>query len=124
MFLQKCWSFFDATVTFCPGAEISYSTSRHIIRLFAPAPTETFVDFFAGTMSTVIAALIEGRPVHACEKFEDCFRNGQQRVWNFQYRRAAAGLVHGLSTEQQALLHSFNPPRSAAPDIVPHELDV
>ena len=102
----------------------SVALLRDIIRLFAPEPAGIIVDLFAGTMSTVVAALQEGRPVYASEKFEDCFSIGQQRVRNFQYRRGAAGLVHGLSTEQQALLQSFIPPRIAAPDIVPHEPDV
>ena len=102
----------------------SVALLRDIIRLFAPEPAGIIVDLFAGTMSTVVAALQEGRPVYACEKFEDCFSIGQQRVRNFQYRRGAAGLVHALSTEQQTLLQSFIPPRSTAPDIVPHEPDV
>ena len=62
----------------------SVALLRDIIRLFAPEPAGIIVDLFAGTMSTVVAALQEGRPVYACEKFEDCFNIGQQRVRNFQ----------------------------------------
>ena len=62
----------------------SVALLRDNIRLFAPEPAGIIVDLFAGTMSTVAAALQKGRPVYACEKFEDCFNIGQQRVRNFQ----------------------------------------
>jgi hypothetical protein len=94
---------------------------RDIIRLFAPNPTDIVVDLCAGTMSTVIAALQEGRPVYACELFKDCFEVGQRRVHNFQYRRAAAGLVPGLSPEDVTRVQRFIPARSAAPDTLTHE---
>ena len=72
-------------------------------------------------MSTVIAALQEGRPVYACEKFDDCFKVGLKRVKNFQYRRAAAGLVHGLTPEDITRMQRSIPARSDAPDTVTHE---
>ena len=72
-------------------------------------------------MSTVVAAVHEGRPVYACEKDMDCFEIGKTRVHNFQYRRAAAGLLRPVSNAQVALLRTSIPPRSDAPDTVAHE---
>jgi DNA modification methylase len=40
---------------------------RDIIRLFAPNPSDIVVEIFSGTMSTVVAAIHEGRPLYACE---------------------------------------------------------
>jgi DNA modification methylase len=94
---------------------------RDIIRLFAPNPTDIVVDLFAGTMSTVAAAVLEGRPVYACEKDKDCFAIGEARVHDLQYRRAAAGLVRALSSVQVALMRTVVPARSVAPDTLPHE---
>ena len=99
----------------------SVNLLRDIIRLYAPNPTDIVVDVCAGTMSTVIAALQEGRPVYACEKFDDCFKAGLKRVNNFQYRRAAAGLVHGLTPEDITRMQRSIPARSDAPDTVTHE---
>jgi predicted RNA methylase len=96
---------------------------QDIMRLFAPKPTDIVVDLFAGTMSTVIAALIEGRRVHACEKDPECFKIGEARVRNFQYRRGAAGLISGLSTHQITLLRSVIPAKICAPDSLMHEPD-
>jgi DNA modification methylase len=96
---------------------------QDVMRLFAPKPTDIVVDLFAGTMSTVIAALIEGRPVYACEKDPDCFKIGESRVHNFQYRRGAAGLLSGLSPHQITLLRSAIPSKISAPDSLKHEPD-
>jgi DNA modification methylase len=96
---------------------------QDIMRLFAPKPTDIVVDLFAGTMSTVVAALIEGRPVYACEKDPDCFTIGEARVHNFQYRRGAAGLLSGLSPHQITLLRSTIPSKISAPDSLKHEPD-
>lgn len=96
---------------------------QDIMRLFAPKPTDLVVDLFAGTMSTVIAALIEGRPVYACEKDPECFKIGEARVHNFQYRRGAAGLIKGLSPHQITLLRSKIPAKIRAPDSLKHEPD-
>jgi hypothetical protein len=93
------------------------------MRLFAPKPTDIVVDLFAGTMSTIIAALIEGRPVYACKKDPDCFKIGESLVHNFQYRRGAAGLVGGLSPHQITLLMSAIPSKLSAPDSLKHEPD-
>jgi hypothetical protein len=84
-------------------------------------PTNIVVDLCPGTMSTVIAALQEGLPGYACEKFNHCFEVGKKRVNNFQYRRAAAGLVHGLTPEDIVRLQRCIPARSYAPDTVKHE---
>jgi hypothetical protein len=100
----------------------SVTLFRDIIRLFAPNPTEVVVDICAGTMSTVIAALPEGRPVYACALFKDCFEVGQRRVYNFQYRSAAAGLMPGLSPEDVTRVQRFIPAHSAAQDTLTHDL--
>jgi DNA modification methylase len=94
-----------------------------IMRLFAPKPTDIVVDLFAGTMSTVIAALIEGHRVHGCEKDPECFKVGEARVRNFQYRCGAPGLISGLSTHQITLLRSVVPEKICAPDSLMHEPD-
>jgi DNA methylase len=99
----------------------SVKLMRDLIRLFAPNASDIVVDLFAGTMSTVVAAIHEGRPVYACEKDKHCFEIGKTRVHNFQYRRAAAGLLRPLSNAQVALLRTSIPPRSDAPDTVAHE---
>jgi DNA modification methylase len=96
---------------------------QDIMRLSAPKPTDIVVDLFAGTMSTVIAALIEGRRVRACEKDPECFKIGEARVRNFQYRRGAAGLISGLSTHQITLLRSVIPAKICAPKTLMHEPD-
>jgi DNA modification methylase len=44
--------------------QMSVKLLQDIMRLFAPKPTDIVVDLFAGTISTVFAALIEGRPVY------------------------------------------------------------
>ena len=64
----------------------SVALLRDIIRLFAPEPAGIIVDLFAGTMSTVVAALQEGRPVYSFERFEDRFSIGKEPVRNVQYR--------------------------------------
>jgi hypothetical protein len=92
-----------------------------IIRLFAPNPRNIVVDLFAGTMSTAVAAIHEGRPVYACKKDKECFETEKARVHNFQYRLAAAGLLRPVSNAQVALLRTCIPPRSDAPDTVAHE---
>jgi hypothetical protein len=92
-----------------------------LVRLFAPNASDIVVDFFAGTTSTVVAAIHEGRSVYACEKDKHCFGIGKTRVHNFQYRRAAAGLLRPLSNSQVALLRTSIPLRSDAPDTVVHE---
>ena len=94
-----------------------------IMRIIAPKPTDIVVDLFAGTMSTVIAALIEGRQVYACEKDPECFKIGESRVQNFQYRRGAAGLLSDLSPHQITLLRSTIPSKISAPDSLKHEPD-
>jgi hypothetical protein len=94
---------------------------RDLTSLFAPNESDIVVDLFAGTMSTVVAAIHECRPVYACEKDKHCFEIGKTRVHNFQYRRAAAGLLRSLSNAQVALLRTSIPPRSDAPDTVAHE---
>jgi DNA modification methylase len=51
----------------------SVKLMRDLIRLFAPNASDIVVDLFAGTMSTVVAAIHEDRPVYACEKDKHCF---------------------------------------------------
>jgi DNA modification methylase len=92
-----------------------------VIRLFASNACDIVVDLFAGTMPTIVAVIREGRPVYACEKYKHCFKIGKTRVHNFQYRRAAAGLLRTLSNVQVARLRTSIPPRSDAPDTVAHE---
>jgi hypothetical protein len=94
------------------------------MRLFAPKPTNTVVDLFAGFMSTVIAALIEGRSVYACEKDPECCRIGEARVHKFQCRRGAAGLISSPSPYQITLLKSAIPARISTPDSLTHEPDL
>jgi hypothetical protein len=96
---------------------------QDVMRLFAPKPTDIAVDLFAGTMSTVIAALIEGRPVYACEKDPECLMFGESCFFNFQYRRGAAGILSGLSLHQITLLRSAIPSKISAPDFLKHEPD-
>jgi hypothetical protein len=43
----------------------SVNLMRNLIRLFAPNASDVVVDLFARTMSTVVAAIHECRPVHA-----------------------------------------------------------
>ena len=97
---------------------------QDIMRLFAPKPTDIVVDLFAGTMSTVIAALIEGRQVYACEKDPECFKIGESRVQNFRYRRGASGLLSDLSPHQITLLRSTIPSKFSAPDSLKHDPDI
>jgi DNA methylase len=99
----------------------SVNLLRDVIRMFAPSPNDIVVDLFGGTMSTVIAAMLEGRPAYACEPEPVCFSVGEARVHDFQYRRGAAGLVRRLSPEQITLMQSSICARSHAPDVVPHE---
>ena len=96
---------------------------QDIMRLFAPKPTDIVVDLFAGTMSAAIAALIEGLQVHDCEKDPECFKIGESRVQNFQYRRGAAGLLSDLSPHQITLLRSTIPSKISAPDSLKHLLN-
>jgi hypothetical protein len=79
------------------------------------------VDLFAGTISIVVAAIHEDRQVYAFEKDKHCFEIGKTREHNFQYRRAAAGLLRPLSNAQVALVRNSIPPRSDASDAVAHE---
>jgi DNA modification methylase len=99
----------------------SVKLMRDLIRLFSPNASDIVVDLFAGTMSTVVAAIHEERPVYACEKDKHCFEIGKARVHNFKYRRAAAGLLRPLSNAQVALLSTSIPRRSDVPDTVAHE---
>jgi DNA modification methylase len=63
------------------------------MRIFAPKPTDIVVDLFGGTMSTVVAATMEGHPVYACEPDEKCFKAATTRIHAFQYRRVANGIL-------------------------------
>jgi 16S rRNA G966 N2-methylase RsmD len=100
----------------------SVALLRDIIRMFAPDPTDTVVDLFAGTMSTVVAALNENRPVYACENDPICFEIARERVHALQYRRGAAGLLTGALLQNEIdLLRSVIPARSNAPDTVEYE---
>jgi hypothetical protein len=94
---------------------------RDLIRLFAPCPADIVVDLFAGTMSTVAAALLEGHPVYACEIDSACFAAAEARIHQLQYRRGAAGLIPRLMAENVALLRDNIPPKSDAPDLVDTE---
>jgi len=96
----------------------SVSLLRDIIRIFAPGPTDIVVDMFAGTMSTVAAALMEGRPVYACEMDKRCFDLGVERIHELAYRRAAAGLVPGLSAAQIQLIKKAVRAKEEAVDVL------
>jgi len=91
---------------------------RDLIRIHAPRRTDIVVDLFAGTMSTVVAALMEGHPVYACEMEKACFELGAERVHALAYRRAAAGLVPGLSDAQVELLKKSVCPSKDAVDLL------
>jgi DNA modification methylase len=91
----------------------SVKLMRDLIRLFAPNASDIVVDLFAGTMSTVVAAIHEDRPVYACEKDKHCFEIGKTQVHNFQYRRATEGLLLPLYNAQVALLRTSIPKRCA-----------
>jgi DNA modification methylase len=99
----------------------SVKLMRDLILLFAPNSSDIFVYLFSRTMSTVIAAMHESRPVYACESDKHCLEIGKTRVHNFQYRRVAAGLIRPLSNAQVALQRTSIPPRSDAPDTVAHK---
>ena len=98
----------------------SVSLLRDIIRIFAPGPTDIIVDLFAGTMSTVAAALMEGRPVYSCEMDKRCFELGAERIRALAYRRAAAGLVPGLSDEHIQELKKIVSSHEHAVDMLDH----
>jgi DNA methylase len=67
----------------------SVPTLRDIIQLFAPHRDQIIFDPFAGTMSTVIAALSQRRPIIACERDNECFELARKRVYEFGYSMAA-----------------------------------
>lgn len=96
---------------------------RDIIRLFAPKPTDVVVDLFAGTMSTAVAALLEGRPVHVCEVDQACFNAAEARVHDLQYRRGANNLISRLTAAESASLRSTIPPESDAVDTLDEEIN-
>jgi predicted RNA methylase len=96
---------------------------RDLIRVFAPNTADIIVDMFAGTMSTVAAALLEGHPVYACELDRRCFDLAEARIHQLQYRRGAAGLIPRLSREQVLVLRGSIPPRDQAPDVPDVEPD-
>jgi len=91
---------------------------RDPIRIHARRRTDIVIDLFAGTMSTVVAALMEGHPVYACEMEKACFELGAERVHALAYRRAAAGLVPGLSDAQVELLKKSVCPSKDAVDLL------
>jgi hypothetical protein len=66
----------------------SFPTLRDIIQLFAPHRDQVIFDPFAGTMSTVIAALAERNPVLACERDKECFELARKRGHKSGYRMA------------------------------------
>jgi hypothetical protein len=92
-----------------------------LIRLFAPKASDIVVDPFAGTMSTVVACLYEGRAVYACEMDEKCFTIGRERVVALAVRRAAHSLAPGLAVECVATLKKCIEPAHLAADILDGE---
>jgi hypothetical protein len=93
------------------------------MRLFAPNSTDIVVDLFTGTISTVIAALLEGLPVDAFEKDPDFFKIGESHAHNLQDRCGAAGLLGGLSPHHIILPRSDIPSKISAPDSLKHDSD-
>jgi DNA modification methylase len=51
----------------------SVKLMRDLIRLCTPNASDIVVGLFAGTISTFVAAIHEGRPFYACEKDKHCF---------------------------------------------------
>jgi DNA modification methylase len=96
---------------------------RDIIRLLAPKKTDIIVDLFAGTMSTVAAALLEEHPVYACEPDETCFEAASARIHALQYRRVANRLVRDIDTAHAAALQTIIPLCRDAVDILDGEVD-
>jgi DNA modification methylase len=99
----------------------SVALLRGIIRLFAPGTSDIVVDLFAGTMSAVVAALHEGRRVYACEMDPVCYGAGVGRVYRFQYRRGALGLVSSLERGHCDALGNSNVAAGVATDLVDGE---
>lgn len=96
---------------------------RDIIRLLAPKKTDIVVDLFAGTMSTVAAALLEEHPVYACEPDVTCFAAATARIHALQYRRVANGLIRDIDPSHAAALRAIIPRCHDAVDILDGETD-
>jgi DNA modification methylase len=86
----------------------SVPTLRDIIQLFAPHRDQVIFDPFAGTMSTVIAALAERNPVLACEQDKECFELAIKRVYEYGYGMAARNEIT-VTDAQRASLRSRTP---------------
>jgi DNA modification methylase len=71
----------------------SVPTLRDIIQLFAPHRDQIIFDPFAGTMSTVIAALAQRNPVLVCERDRKCFELARKRVYEYGYSMAVGGEI-------------------------------
>jgi hypothetical protein len=96
---------------------------RDIIRLLAPKTTDIIVDLFAGTMSTVAAALLEAHPVYACEPDTTCFSAATARIHALQYRRVANGILRDIDDAHAATLRTVIPLCCDAVDILDGEAD-
>jgi hypothetical protein len=102
----------------------SVPTLRDIIQLFAPKRDQLILDPFAGSMSTVIAAMAEGRAVVACEPEEVCYELAVKRVYEYGYRRAARNLMSSIPEAQRECLRHRIPGHEAVDELLEDELEM
>jgi DNA modification methylase len=102
----------------------SVPTLRDIIQLFAPNRDQLILDPFAGTMSTVIAAMAEGRAVVACEPEEVCYKMAVKRVNEYGYRRAARNFMTSIPEAQRECLRRRIPGHEAVDDLLEEEISM
>jgi hypothetical protein len=78
-------------------------TLREIIQLFAPHRDQIIFYPFAGTMSTVIAALSQRSPISACKRDKECFELARKRVYEHGYSMAVGGDIPNTDAQRASL---------------------
>jgi predicted metal-dependent hydrolase len=75
-------------------------------------------------MSTVIAAMAEGRAVVACEPEEVCYKMAVKRVNEYGYRRAARNFMTSIPEAQRECLRRRIPGHEAVDDLLEEEISM
>jgi hypothetical protein len=98
-------------------------TLHNIIQLFAPHHNQLIFDPFAGTMSTVVAAVAKRRPVLALERDKTCFELGRSRVYEICYLQTANQIMAARIPDAQRTCLCRRSPGPQAVDAHPVEED-